>query len=181
MPRGHMQRDASLSPKKSARTALTDGHNQHEEDYEMQLESEKGAIVPFASQLDEIARNASVRPQKSGKNAFSPTRRGYMTMPPRSGRTIRQFGNGLYDSFGRGRPRVGIPIEATAPFPDPVAPSGGPLAYTQPNNAEVGLIGSPKDYVGYTIERAPEGCGSVNIDRAAEWGRKACNTCEPDH
>ncbi|KAF1978896.1 hypothetical protein BU23DRAFT_549600 [Bimuria novae-zelandiae CBS 107.79] len=158
MPRGRKQGDTSSSPNK------TSEHPPQEEHSEKQAEGTQDAVVPFAAQLDEISRNAPARQDNGEEGASSPMRRGYHTISHRSGRPLRQFGNGLYDTFGRGRFRpVGMPIEATAPFPDPVPPSGR------------------KAYVRYAIERTQDGCGAADIDRAAEWVGNSCNNCEPDH
>ncbi|KAF2439956.1 hypothetical protein P171DRAFT_115212 [Karstenula rhodostoma CBS 690.94] len=161
MPRGRKRGDASLSPKKFVRRALMNETHPQEGQKETEQGSKKDTASAFASQLDEIARNTTAH---QNKNVPSPVRRGYMTLPPRNGRPLRNVGNGLYDTFGRGHFRpVGMPIEATAPFPDPIPPSGR------------------KEYVEYAMERTPDGCGVTDIDRAAEWVGKPCNTCEPDH
>lgn len=160
MPRGRKRGVSSLSPKKFDRLTLTNEAHPHEGQREMDQES-KDTASPFASQLEEIARNAAAH---QNKDAPCPARRGYMTLPPRSGRPFRNVGNGLYNTFGRGHFRpVGMPIDATAPFPDPIPPSGR------------------KEYVGYAIERTRDGCGVTDVDRASEWVGQACNTCEPDH
>ncbi|KAL5456204.1 hypothetical protein PMIN06_004004 [Paraphaeosphaeria minitans] len=160
MPRGRKRMDASLSPKKFDRLALRNEAHPQRGPKETDQDS-KDTLSPFAAQLDEIARNGAAHRNADGA---SPIRRGYMTLPPRSGRPLRNVGNGLYDTFGRGHFRpVGMPIDATAPFPDPVPPSGR------------------KEVVGYAIEHTRNGCGVTDIDRASEWAGKACNTCEPDH
>ena len=93
----------------------------------------------------------------------------YYTIP-RRGNRYRHPGNGLYG--GRGN-AAGIPIDATAPFPNPVAPQGR----VAQNQAEGG---NSTDYSGYTIGR--EACGMIQIDRAGEQiGLLACNACDPDH
>ncbi|KAJ4351859.1 uncharacterized protein N0V89_007203 [Didymosphaeria variabile] len=161
MPRGRKRGDDSLSPKKLSRPALINEPLPQEGQKGTEQEPANDAVSPFASQMDEIARNTAGH---QSRDTTSPMRRRFMTLPPRSGRPLRDVGNGLYDTFGRGRFRpVGMPIEATAPFPDPIPPSGR------------------KKYVGYAIERTRDGCGVVDIDRAAEWVGKVCNTCEPDH
>ncbi|KAJ4299907.1 hypothetical protein N0V90_005154 [Kalmusia sp. IMI 367209] len=159
-PRTRKRGDTSTSPNKSVRPALANEERTLGGSHEKSASSEKPTI-PFASQLEEIARSTATR---DDTDAQSPTRRGYSTLPPRSGRPLRSIGNGLYNSFGRGgfHP-IGMPIEATTPFPDPIPPSGR------------------KEYVGYTTGNVPEGCGVIDIDRAAEWGGRACNKCEPNH
>lgn len=160
VPRGRRRGDTSVTPKKPFRPVLIEETPREEGKLEEQ-ESSRDVVSPFATQLDEIARNAAAhRDQGTSNHAH----RGYATMPPRSGRPIRNVGNGLYDTIGRGRLRaVGIPMEATAPFPDPIAPLGR------------------TEHARYAIEPTQDGCGVVDIDRAAEWVGKACNTCEPDH
>ncbi|KAL1596612.1 hypothetical protein SLS60_009260 [Paraconiothyrium brasiliense] len=161
MPRGRKRGDNSLSPKKFSRPALLNEPLPQEGQKGTEQEPGIDAVSPFASQLDEIARNTAGH---QSRDTTCPMPKRYMTLPSRSGRPLRDVGNGLYDTFGRGRGRpVGMPMEATAPFPDPIPPSGR------------------KQYVGYAIESTRDGCGVVDIDRAAEWVGKACNTCEPDH
>jgi hypothetical protein len=163
MPRGRKRGDTLSSPKKLPRPALTNQPLPQEGRNEGEQDSKKDSGSPFASQLDEIARNAAAH-QHQSKDMSSPVRREYMTLPPRSGRPLRNVGNGLYDTFGRGHFRpVGMPIEATAPFPDPVPPSGR------------------TKHVGYSVERTRDGCGVTDIDRAAEWVGKPCNACDPGH
>ncbi|KAL5391670.1 hypothetical protein DPSP01_000963 [Paraphaeosphaeria sporulosa] len=161
MPRGRKRGDASLSPKNVDHPALSNEAHPRERRKETEQNSKKDTVSPFAAQLDEIARNAATH---QNSKAPSPMRRGYMTLPPRSGRPLRNVGNGLYDTFGRGHFRpVCMPIDATAPFPDPVPPSGR------------------KEYAGYAVQHTRDGCGVTEIDRASEWAGKACNTCKPDH
>jgi hypothetical protein len=116
-------------------------------------------IVPFSAQLEEIARHAAAQ---HGKAPLVPAGSNSQTMPTRH-RPIRDARNGLYDTVGHGRGhQVGMPIDATTPFPTPVPPSGR------------------RDYVGYTIMKREPTCGVINIERAAEWGGGVCNKCEPD-
>lgn len=140
---------------------------------------------PFSTQLDIIAQQSSVgntMPINSSRysnidlttvrnvglpfpqpNFRPPT---YYTIPYRHNRHhYRSGGNGLYG----GRGCVGIPMHATAPFPDPVAPQGRPLHSNVLNQPRGFAIGS-------------ESCGFVDIAVAAErGGGEACNTCAPDH
>jgi hypothetical protein len=138
---------------------------------------------PFSSQLDMVAHQASL--QNSGSTAKTshidlttirnvpshrePTQmnlQGHATVPTRH-RTNRQTGNGLYG----GRGNAGIPLYATAPFPDPVPPLGGPTEH---------YSREPRAYIGYAI--ATKSCGMIDVEKAAEHGgARACNTCEPDH
>ncbi|KAL1798955.1 hypothetical protein ACET3X_002992 [Alternaria dauci] len=98
------------------------------------------------------------------RNMYPPS---YYTVPRHGHRNNR--GNGLYG----GRGNAGVPIDATAPFPNPIPPQGRPdqsLAYGAP----------PFDYSGYTIGK--ESCGLVNITVATErGGGEPCNACAPDH
>ncbi|KAI4952363.1 hypothetical protein J4E91_002832 [Alternaria rosae] len=140
---------------------------------------------PFAHQLGLIAertalnsrtnsnapRHFSVNPQPwvgfpSGpRNAHPPT---YYTVPRHGHRNNR--GNGLYG--GRGN-AAGVPIDATAPFPNPTAPQGRP---DQRQTYEPAAV----DYPDYTIGK--ECCGLVNITVATERaGGEPCNACAPDH
>jgi hypothetical protein len=146
-------------------------------------EFEPGPNQPFAYQLNLIAeqtalanRTNSNAPRHFGVNPYvgfpsgprnmhPPT---YYTVPRNGHRNNR--GNGLYG--GRGN-AAGVPIDATALFPSPVAPQGRPdqrQTYNTP----------PVDYSEYTIGK--ESCGLVNITVATErGGGEPCNACAPDH
>ncbi|KAF3035264.1 hypothetical protein E8E11_002194 [Didymella keratinophila] len=137
---------------------------------------------PFSSQLDEIARQAALQPKTnivqppgvdlmtirnvSTQDDYAQVQaQGYNTVPSRR-RNQRHTGNGLYG----GRGNVGMPLYATAPFPMPVPPMGKPIEQSGGSHA----------YFGYPFGN--QGCGTVNIDKAAESGGvQACNTCKPDH
>ncbi|KAH6883390.1 hypothetical protein BKA58DRAFT_304847 [Alternaria rosae] len=140
---------------------------------------------PFAHQLGLIAertalnsrtnsnapRHFGVNPQPwvgfpSGPhNAHPPT---YYTVPRHGHRNNRD--NGLYG--GRCN-AAGVPIDATAPFPNPTAPQGRP---DQRQNYEPAAV----DYSDFTIGK--ESCGLVNITVATERaGGELCNACAPDH
>jgi hypothetical protein len=89
----------------------------------------------------------------------------YYTVP----RNRRHHNNGLYG--GRGN-AVGIPMDATAPFPNPVPPQG------RPDHGQAQPQGT--DYRSYTIGK--EACGMVHLANATEMvGGAACNACAPDH
>jgi hypothetical protein len=120
-------------------------------------------------------------------------------------------GNGLYDAGGPRRggrgyryrgwnASPGVPLDATAPFPNPVAPPGPQRSVVEPpglqrsgavpeardgSGAEGGAnggAGAAKEYVGYAIEEKEKAaCGQMVIDQAMEWGGSMCNACEPDH
>ncbi|KAF2787406.1 hypothetical protein K505DRAFT_421796 [Melanomma pulvis-pyrius CBS 109.77] len=88
-------------------------------------------------------------------------------------------GNGLYDNFSpayQGRSHhaaAGVPMHATAPFPNPVPPPG-------PSNRLIG--DTPKSYVGFGVQGEKEPCGVMEVDKGLEWaGGPACNKCDPDH
>ncbi|KAI4646955.1 hypothetical protein J4E93_005179 [Alternaria ventricosa] len=99
------------------------------------------------------------------RNAHPPT---YYTVPRHGHRNNR--GNGLYG--GRGN-AAGVPIDATAPFPNPTAPQGRP---DQRQTYEPAAVA----YSDYTIGK--ESCGLVNITVATERaGGEPCNACAPDH
>ncbi|KAJ4316654.1 hypothetical protein N0V94_005335 [Neodidymelliopsis sp. IMI 364377] len=137
---------------------------------------------PFSSQLDMVAHQTSlqnhgstVKPShvdlttiRNVPSRHEPTQlnlQGHATIPTRR-RTNRQAGNGLYG----GRGNAGIPLYATAPFPDPVPPFGG---QTEHHSRDSGA------YIGYAI--ATKSCGIIDVEKAAEHGgARACNTCEPD-
>lgn len=137
----------------------------------------------FSTQLDMIAHQAALQPSTNTmplppidlttvrnvatqKSLSRGDVQGYSTISHRR-QNHRQAGNGLYG----GRGQVGVPLYATVPFPDPVAPMGRP---DERHNK------SPKAYVGYAI--GSKACGTTEIERAAEHGGgQACNTCEPDH
>ncbi|KAF1936648.1 hypothetical protein EJ02DRAFT_459372 [Clathrospora elynae] len=99
------------------------------------------------------------------RNIQPPT---YYTVPRHGHRNNR--GNGLYG--GRGN-AAGVPIDATAPPPNPTPPQG-----RQDQAQTYGTV--PVDYSGYTIGK--ESCGLVNITVATErGGGEPCNACAPDH
>ncbi|KAF2623073.1 hypothetical protein BU25DRAFT_494514 [Macroventuria anomochaeta] len=143
----------------------------------------KASAAPFSTQFDMIARQAALQ---TSTNAMRPRQidlttirnvpaqdvehqghiQGYNTMPSRR-RNQRQAGNGLYG----GRSNVGVPLYATAPFPNPVPPMGRPSEHSRSD---------PKPYVGYAV--GTQACDTIEIEKAAEHGGgQACNTCEPDH
>ncbi|CAO2649863.1 Nn.00g011550.m01.CDS01 [Neocucurbitaria sp. VM-36] len=146
---------------------------------------------PFSTQLDLITQQTALRshsnddtfrfpdtdltsirnvaPPLGPRNMHRPT---YHSVPYRGSRHGRRHaGNGLYG----GRGAAGVPMHATAPFPDPVAPQGRP---DQSHGQVEG--GSPKSYAGYTV--GTEACGMVHIEAAMEQvGGLPCNTCAPDH
>lgn len=136
----------------------------------------------FSSQLDEIERQAALQPKANivqppggdlttirnvstqDDHAQGPTQV-YSTVSAQR-RNQRHADNGLYG----GRGNFGMSLYATAPFPMPVHPMGKPIEQSEGSHA----------YFGYTIGN--QGCGTVEIDKAAEYGGTlACNTCEPDH
>jgi hypothetical protein len=147
--------------------------------------AEAGANEPFANQFNMIAeqsalsnrtnsnapRHFNINPTPyvglpSGpRNMHPPT---YYTVPRHGNRNNR--GNGLYG--GRGN-AAGVPIDATAPFPNPVPPQGRP-----DQRQTYGTL--PIDYPAYTIGK--ESCGLVDITVATERiGGEPCNACAPDH
>jgi hypothetical protein len=121
--------------------------------------------VPFSTQLEEIARHAAVRHGKAPQNVNAGPS-GFVQMfptPNRGGREAR--GRGAYHTFAgpsRGR-QVGFPIDATAPFPAPVPPTGR------------------RENVRYAFAEREATCGVIDIEQASEWGGGTCNKCEPDH
>lgn len=138
--------------------------------------SAKASDGPFATQFDIVARQTALQ---TGTNTMLPPQldlttirnvpvqdflqqgnaQGYNTVPSRR-RNHRHAGNGLYG----GRGNVGVPLYATAPFPEPVPPMGRPI----------------EGYVGYTV--GTKACGTIEVEKAAErGGGQACNICEPDH
>ncbi|PVH98830.1 hypothetical protein DM02DRAFT_673117 [Periconia macrospinosa] len=118
--------------------------------------SASGQALPFAAQLEEIDRSVKgqtlpVSPARKGRRTFRSLHRG--------------AGNGLYDDSYRGHHLgSGIPIDQTAPFPDPIPPSGNAM------------------HVGHVVEKSKPGCGSAVLETSAEWiGGRSCHGCEPDH
>ncbi|KAF2644465.1 hypothetical protein P280DRAFT_172105 [Massarina eburnea CBS 473.64] len=141
--------------------------------------------IPFAAQLEEVdrsaeARNAVVENKELPATATpvaactsqaipvgGPIGSGAQTLPFRGPGNNRPHnrGNGLFDyDRTHGRPQVGIPIDQSAPFPNPIPPTGR------------------KQYSGYYFENVKQaGCENIEIVGAAEWGGRSCNRCEPDH
>jgi hypothetical protein len=121
---------------------------------------------PFSVQLDVIARQANFRtdthtqhqPQgdlTSVRNVPVHDLRGGNLSPSRR-RRIHRTDNGLYG----GRGNTGVPLYATAPFPNPIPPMG------RPN----------EDYVENTI--GLKACGVIQIEKAHELiGGQACHAC----
>jgi hypothetical protein len=121
---------------------------------------------PFFVQLDVIARQANFRtdthtqhqPQgdlTSVRNVPVHDLRGGNLSPSRR-RRIHRTDNGLYG----GRGNTGVPLYATAPFPNPIPPMG------RPN----------EDYVENTI--GLKACGVIQIEKAHELiGGQACHAC----
>jgi hypothetical protein len=72
---------------------------------------------------------------------------------------------------------VGIPLDNTEPFPDPVAPSGPRREGDHALRANV-EGDSPKQYVGYAANKRKT-CDHLVIKYAAEWGGALCHTCDP--
>lgn len=104
-------------------------------------------------------------------------------------------GNGLYEGRGprsfrnrKWNASAGVPletIEATAPFPNPVAPPG-PQRTVEPvqtgPNGEA--TGHSKEYVGYTIDKPRherKTCGQMIIEPSMEWHGQVCNKCDDKH
>ncbi|CAN9099476.1 hypothetical protein AA0119_g10235 [Alternaria tenuissima] len=145
-----------------------------------------GANRPFENQLNMISKQAALNSHSNSnaprhfnvdlttvrnvgfpsgpRNMYPPS---YYTVPRHGHRNNR--GNGLYG----GRGSAGVPIDATAPFPNPVPPQG------RPDQGQT-YGAHPFDYSGYTIGN--ESCGLVNITVATErGGGEPCNACAPDH
>jgi hypothetical protein len=156
-----------------------------------QPETPEATNQPFSSQLNFIAEQAALRNRTnthhnpprhfnvgidlttvrnvglpSGPRNMMPHGPTYYTVP----RHRRHPNNGLYS--GRGN-AVGIPMDATAPFPNPVPPQGR-LDHGQ-------IQGGVQDsFGGHTIGK--EACGTVNLAVATElMSGAACNACAPDH
>ena len=138
---------------------------------------------PFATQFDMIARQTALQASSNTTPAphvdltnirnvpthdplRQPHTHSYNTVTSRR-HHLRLAGNGLYG----GRGNAGVPLYATAPFPDPVPPMGRPTEQCGKD---------PKADVGYNI--GTNACGTIEIEKAAEHGgEQSCNTCEPDH
>ena len=121
---------------------------------------------PFAGQLDVIARQTNLRTdshtQHQPQNDLTTVRNvplhdshgGNVSAPSR--RRMHRTDNGLYGSRGY----TGVPLHATAPFPNPIPPMG------RPN----------EDYVGSTM--VPKACGVIQIEKAHELiGGQVCHAC----
>ncbi|KAF1952870.1 hypothetical protein CC80DRAFT_495009 [Byssothecium circinans] len=159
MPRSRKRAQSAVSPKKVLSQL---------EKYAAELDEKSEAGEPFARQLEEIARNAELRNADTSNkepeaHPIHLALAHAATLPYRATRPHPR-GNGLFDELGHSRP--GIPIDETVPFPHPTPPTG-----------------HKSPYVGYSIkkEKAPTGCGVMNIVDNMEWGGKLCNKCEPDH
>jgi hypothetical protein len=158
------------------------------------IENTCGPLVnqPFTKQYDKIAEHAAASTHKSDsvprhynidftriQNTNFPTGPRSMQFPAYHHkmsrydyRNSRRSGNGLYGGSGRGN-AAGIPIGATAPFPNPVPPQGRPGQIQSEN-------GSASEYSAYSVAR--EACGMVDIVSATELvGGGPCNACDPDH
>ena len=133
----------------------------------------------FANQFDIIERTTlanrtNINASRSS-NSVLPSGPRNMQLPTyhtivRRDNRYRHPGNGLYG--GRGN-AAGIPMDATAPFPNPVAPQG------RVGKAQV-EGGASTDYSRYTIGR--EACGMIRIDEAMEKiGGLTCHACDPGH
>jgi hypothetical protein len=87
----------------------------------------------------------------------------------------RSGGNGLYDNCPAYQGRnphaaAGVPLHATAPFPNPLPPPGPRIRIDGSN---------PKEYVGYREAGKKEPCGEMIIESAVEWGGgPTCNKCD---
>jgi hypothetical protein len=156
-----------------------------------QPDAPKAANQPFSSQLNFIAEQAALRNRTnthhnsprhfnvgidlttvrnvgfpSGPRNMMPHGPTYYTVP----RHRHHPNNGLYG--GRGN-AVGVPMDATAPFPNPVPPQG------RPDHGQI-HGGAQESFGGHTIGK--EACGTVNLAVTTElMGGAACNACAPDH
>lgn len=93
--------------------------------------------------------------------------------------------NALYDNYYPGSYRnqnwnmsAGVPLESTAPFPNPVAPPG-----PRPTGGEGRMAikgGDSKEYIGYSIGEKKT-CEHIVIEDAKEWGGQVCNNCDRGH
>ena len=154
------------------------------------------SFEPFASQLDAIARQAALRKEKQksvGRASrridwtgvrnvhYSPANvqpmtdvnapRGYGVCDSWFNPQLAQGGPSQTNTLRHHRFRyapAGVPLESSAPFPDPVAPSGP---------ARHGVSSSAPTHAA----SQGTGCGQMMIETAAEWGGRACNKCDPDH
>jgi hypothetical protein len=142
---------------------------------------------PFASQLDVITRQAAEQkdePKTMGRGSRRIDWANVRNVHYHTQQQMTSQGYGPYEHWAQqsshpgpsnhSRRRhwhasAGVPLESTAPFPDPVAPTG-------PSRSE-SSISSSKEYVGYVAPQETS-CGEFKIETAAEWGGRACNTCD---
>ncbi|KAF2708160.1 hypothetical protein K504DRAFT_300135 [Pleomassaria siparia CBS 279.74] len=109
----------------------------------------------------------------SGQNPQPP----YSSMyHPRQPYYRKHGGNGLYDNFspaylGRNHhAAAGVPMHATAPFPDPLPPPGHQTRVEG---------GTRNKYVGYGAPAKERVCGEVKIEQAQEdFFLRVCNDCD---
>lgn len=123
----------------------------------------------FSAQLDEVntlQTNTSIQHMPHGdltavRNVSYHDTISRMQNSVPDARLRRQYAtdNGLY---GHHR-AIGVPLNATAPFPIPTAPVG-------PKN---------ENFICHTM--GPKACGITRVLKGMEIGGILCNTCDPDH
>ncbi|KAF2748432.1 hypothetical protein M011DRAFT_348730 [Sporormia fimetaria CBS 119925] len=80
---------------------------------------------------------------------------------------------------------AGVPLDETAPFPDPVAPTG-PRPSEDEHPKGTGAVATT-EYVGYVLHngkgkgKEKETCGKIEVGRCCEWGGQICHTCDKNH
>jgi hypothetical protein len=155
---------------------------------------------PYYNQGQQIALQAPSAPQENrvrapGLGFGSHNHHAYNTLPFSQQQRRQRYsypvqdaypprGNGLYENRYPGGYRrnwiasAGVPLDATAPFPDPVAPTGPRRTENEPNTG-VGI--SSNAYLGYTVreQKARKKCGEMIIDPATETFALPCHRCEP--
>jgi hypothetical protein len=185
-PKQRMTSSELMPPPPLPANRREDAHPSHQQQTSESTFGNNEPTEPFSTQLNMIAEQAALRnrtnthtnsprhfnvgvdlttirnvglptgPRNMNMHGHGPT---YYTVPRR-----RHPNNGLYG--GRGG-AAGIPMDATAPFPQPVPPQGRQM-----------LEGARP--AGYTIGR--EACGAVQIANPTEWqDGPPCNACAPDH
>ncbi|KAF2274326.1 uncharacterized protein EI97DRAFT_126191 [Westerdykella ornata] len=91
--------------------------------------------------------------------------------PPRQERARGHHNRNWNSSVG-----AGVPLEATAPFPNPVPPRGP--RRSDDEQAFNAVPSNAQSYMGYIVNNRNT-CGHIQVVRTDEWSNRLCNTCDP--